>query len=119
MSTLFFFARCIVMTFLIVILAQIRIGPTTLEEKASLALQQSSLIEILQPTVDGSVRLIRDVWRSFTGGISTPFWKSLQGSAPGSRSLGIDLQRSKAYLEKQKDAAKSKIQEQFEEKSPE
>ena len=90
---------------------QIRIGQTTLEEKASTALAQSTLIELLQPTVDGAVLLIRDAWRKVTGGISTPFWKSLGGAKPGERSLGVDLKRSKEYIEQQTKSAVEKVKQ--------
>lgn len=96
---LLFFLKVIFITALVVVLMQIRIGKNTLEERATLWAQDSIVMEPLNQVAAGGVIFIRETWKKLTSGINTKFTKSLnRDQIPGSRTLGIKLERSKQFL---------------------
>lgn len=104
MGSLFFFIRCLVITVVFVVLLQIRLGESTLEERADSWIHQSSLIGVVNDSAQGGIRLVRDGWRQLTAGWSGKFWKQ---KAPGSRDIGAQFKRSEKYVEEQAEKLKN------------
>ena len=111
MGTLFFIARCFVVTVFVIMMMQIKIGEFTIENRIEHYARTSGIEQPAQKLADGIVRFVRNTWRSVTSGVKTDFGKTLRGdNAPGSRDLGIDLRRSAEYIEEQAQKAKQKVE---------
>ncbi len=91
MGSLFFFFKSIALTFFIIILLQIRIGPQTLEERALSWARQSSLVQPVESVAQGAVLLVQNLW----GKATTRTTQATQ------RRLELKLERSSQYLKSQ------------------
>lgn len=109
-----FVAKTLAVTLVLVVLLQIRIGETTLEQKAMFFIHDSPIVEPLREVADGSVRAIRNGFRGFLDQLGQK-GKSLWSSEdqPGKRSLGIQIERSQAYLKEQAQKVKEKVAEEI------
>ena len=92
------FVKYLVMTFLIVLLMQIKIGENTFEQKAHAFIQTSSVTEPLRQVADGGERILRQSWRKLWGMFDKDLFKKMQREhLAGSRSL-IDIERSEQFI---------------------
>lgn len=118
MGDLFFLIKTLIGTFVIVVLLQIKVGNSTVEHYVMDWIHNSEMAEPIQEAAHGGVVFIRESWKKLTAGIDTGFSKSLnRDNIPGSRSLGISMERSKAYLREQAQRATDKIKAEVAEQS--
>lgn len=103
MSELLFALKMAAVTFVLLIVMQIRVGDTTLEEHAHLWIQTSTPIMFLREVAEGGLSASYDAWSKVTSGIKTKYWSKYDSNqTPGKRHLGIGLDRSDMYLEEQR-----------------
>ena len=108
MGDIFFFIKMIVMSAFFILVMQIRIGQETLEERSMVWLKESSLVVPLQEVADGGVVALSKLWDHVVNNTGDLFNGE---NLPGKRTLGIKLERSKAYVKDQLDKANAKIAE--------
>lgn len=113
MGSIFFVLKCLVFTVVLVILMQIRIGGTTLEEKALHWTHNSSVMQPIQQVADGSVKALREGWKKTYQWISAPFSNWGGKEWPGQRSLKVNWERSEKVIAEQAKKAKEKAKEQL------
>ena len=103
-----------VITLVVVFFMQIQIGQNTLEQHAMYWVHESTITMPLQEVADGATKVIRDAWKKVTRGIKSDFFDSLSSkNKPGSRSLDIDVERSKKYIKEQAKKAAQKLEAEF------
>ena len=120
MSDLIFLIKCIVMTAVVVLFMQVKVGSSTLEEKTMWFVSASPLVQPLQKVADGAVLVVRDVWRTFTGNIHTNFSNSVTPkNQPGQRSIMPAIERSRSYLQRKAEEAARRIREKDQKSSQE
>ena len=113
MGDIFFFIKVLILTCVFTIFMQIKIGETTLEQKAEVYIKESYAGQTLLEVAQGGVAVLADLYRNLSKSISSNVTKDLkQESIPGQRSFGIKLERSKEFLREKvkegKDAAESR-----------
>lgn len=109
MGDLLFIIKCVALTFVFVLLMQIKIGPLTLEERAIQWTRESAIVAPIREAADGGVVAIRQAWQTVSQSVSSKFNSSLKSENwPGQRTIGIQLERSKAVVEEQARKAQSK-----------
>lgn len=102
MGDLWFIIRMSIFTILLVLLLQIRIGENTIEEKAHGWIKANPVLPLVQQVAEGAGLVVVDVYNKTFGNIRTSLDRKLNPeNQPGSRSIGINLQRSKEFLQKQ------------------
>tara|TARA_B100000749_G_scaffold280893_1_gene280413 strand:+ start:14237 stop:14719 length:483 start_codon:yes stop_codon:yes gene_type:complete len=102
-----FFIKTIVMTLVVVVLLQVKIGEFTLEQRATQWARQSSVAKPIQDVAHGGLLALRDGWRHFYSLFSGEVQKVIgSDEAPGKRNLGITFERSKKYFEEKSEKAK-------------
>lgn len=112
MGDLFFFAKMIVITVVVVVLMQIKIGDSTLEYKFLNWVHTSTALEPMQQAAQGAVAVVREVWKKVTDRFSDNVTKTFdKANQPGSR-LNITLKRSQEYLQQQAEKARQKLQDE-------
>ena len=108
MGDIFFFVKMIVMAAFFILVMQIRIGQQTIEERSMVWLKESSMVVPLQEVADGGVVALSKVWDHVVNNTGDLFNSE---NIPGKRTLGIKLERSKAYVREQLDRANAKLEE--------
>ena len=109
---LLFFIKTIVLTLVVIMLLQIKVGEHTLEQRATTWARKSAVAASLQEVAHGGVLALRDGWRKFYGLFSGEVKNILKSDeAPGNRSLGISFERSKKYFQEKAEKAKQVAQE--------
>lgn len=101
-----FLLKTFLLTFVILICMQVRVGEFTLEQRAMFFVHDSPVVEPLREVAEGSTRAVRNWLRAISqkiGQTGKSVWDS--GNQPGSR-LNTNLERSKAYLNEQAEKAK-------------
>jgi len=112
MSDLFHIAKSIILTLVIVVILQIKVGEFTLEQSVVHWAQQSSIITPVQQVADGGLKVLRELWHNTLGKINSKFFNQIDNSnTPGHRSLGITLQRSKEFFKEEAHRAKAAVKE--------
>lgn len=111
MFQILFFIKTVFLTFVVVFLLQIKIGESTLEQKAFHFIQSSRILEPLRETSSHAVTFLRIQSRKVSSLFSTRINESWSASQiPGQRHLGLSLERSRQFLESQ--AEKQRLKEQ-------
>lgn len=99
MSEIFFIIKSLVLTILIVIFMQVKVGDTTIEEKTLMWIEGSVIILPLQKIVDGGVKAVSETWKLVFGNLNSQFFNSVkQKNLPGKRDLNLVIERSEEYL---------------------
>ena len=112
MSELVFTLKMAAITFVIVLLMQVRVGDTTIEDHAHLWIQTAAPVLFLRDVAEGGLAAAHDGWAKVTSGIKTKYWSKYDSSKmPGQRKLGLP-DRSDAYLEEQRIKAEEIAEEQ-------
>lgn len=112
MGDIFFFLKMIVFTVVFILMMQIKIGPTTLEQKALNWIHTTSIMEPVHDVAQGGVIALKSLWSDVIGSIDSNVKKTFNSdNVPGNRSLGIELKRSQAYLKQAAEKAKEKAKE--------
>jgi hypothetical protein len=102
-ESLFFAIKTLLVTFLVVLLMQVKWGSQTVEQIAYQSITTSSLVVPLEEAADGAVVFMRNSWRKVTQSINTNFTNSLRSeNQPGQRHLEWGKNRSQAYIEQTK-----------------
>lgn len=110
MSELFFFLKCFVMALVFIVLLQIRMGDSTLEDRAMSWVRQSSLVQPLQEVAQGGVTVIREGWKGLANKVGSKFNSTFSSDQfPGARSINLQWERSRAALREQVDRAKDHL----------
>ena len=68
MGDLIFILKSFLLTGIVVVLLQVKIGDRTFEERAMIWIQTSSMVRPLHDVASGGVEMIGDIWKSFSGG---------------------------------------------------
>ncbi|MDC0980310.1 hypothetical protein OAQ84_01100 [Bdellovibrionales bacterium] len=106
MGDLYFLIKTLIGTFVVVVLLQIKIGEGTVERHVMGWIHQSEMTAPIQEAAHGGVIAIRELWKKIVSGVGTGFSKSFdRENLPGSRNLGVAVERSRAYLSEQAERA--------------
>ena len=97
----------------LIVLMQIRIAGTTLEEKALHWTHNSSVIQPIQQVADGTVKALRQGSQKINQWLSAPFSNWGGKEWPGQRSLKVNWERSEKAISEQAKKAKEKAKEQL------
>lgn len=109
------FFKSLAITFAIIFLMQIRLGESTLEEKAMFWVHDSFVTSPIQEAAEGAALLVRDTWKMLTKNINTKFKKSVEAeNQPGFRDIRLKLERSQAFVEEQARKAAAELQRESE-----
>lgn len=120
MSELFFVIKMCVVTAIVVVLMQIRVGTETVETQVHAWLQTSTPSLFLREVAEGGLKATHDVWASVTSGVKTKYWEKFQPDKfPGNRQLKMQMERSEVFLEEQKNKAQSRAEKLIQETSSE
>lgn len=116
MSELFFAAKMVFLTFVIVMLMQIQVGTQTLEQKTLGWIRTSSFVEQLQEVADGGIMALRQMFSFITKNMNADFLRSFdKENQAGYRHLKAGIARSKEFIEEKTTEAKKKIKEKTKE----
>ena len=107
----FLFLKAFLLTSVVVILLQVKIGDGTVEDHTIIWLEGSSMTRPLHRVVSGGVLAIRDLWMTFTGNIKTPEDTIGSRSQPSQR---LQFKRSPAHRAKM---AEKKLKDQMRKES--
>lgn len=110
MTELLFAVKMAVISFVIVVLMQIRIGDDTIEQHAYGWIQTAAPVLFLREIAEGGLMAAHDGWARLTSNIKSKYWEKFDSDKlPGRRHLDVGLERSKVYLDEQ-NAKKEKIE---------
>ncbi len=99
MSDLFFIIRMMVLTVVIVLIMQIKIGPSTLEQHSADWIHNSSVVSSLRLVSDGAVKALTQTYKSVAAILDTNIGKVFRkDEMPGSRHAAFQLKRSEQYF---------------------
>ncbi len=112
MGELFFIAKSIFLTVVVIVVFQVKVGDTTLEEKTLHWIESSPAVVPIQEAASGGVKAIRESWKILFGHLNSKFFNSVeQKNTPGKRDLHLTLARSEDYLREQARKLKAKAEE--------
>ncbi|MCB9025633.1 MAG: hypothetical protein H6625_04905 [Bdellovibrionaceae bacterium] len=112
MSEIFFILKSFILTILIVIFMQVKVGETTIEEKTLLWIESSTIISPIQKIVDGGVKVVKETWKTAFGNLNSKFFNSVKPkNLPGKRDLNLVIERSEEYLRDRAKKTSKAIQE--------
>lgn len=110
MTELLFAVKMAVISFVIVVLMQIRVGEETLERHAYGWIQTAAPVLFLREIAEGGLMAAHDGWARLTTNIKSKYWEKFDSDKlPGRRHLDMGLERSKVYLNEQNEK-KQKIE---------
>jgi hypothetical protein len=99
MGELMFFVKSLVITFVIVLVLQIKIGESTVEKKISSTIRSSSVGEYLTEVAQGGVNVASKFYKKLVGSIDTGVSKNFNfDNVPGKRELVGGFERSQKYI---------------------
>lgn len=96
----------------IVLILQVKVDQSTLEDKAVMWFQASPLTAPIQQVAEGGARLLRDTINKITNMVDVNLFDKI-ANRPGARDLGVSLQRSKQYLQEKAERATQKIEQEL------
>ena len=118
MGDIFFVIRMAVYTVILVIVMQVKIGPTTLEEKVIQFTHNSSFSENIQNIAEGAVKILGIAYNKTVQNVDTAFSKNhIKENIPGRR-LEKTFSKTKNIL-RETFGAEEEIKEQAQEALPE
>ncbi len=104
----FFFLRTLLITFALVMLLQIKVGDSTIEQRAYVWAQNSPAVEMIQSVAAGGVHALTGVYQKMISLFDRSFAKKVDpNQVPGMRSLGVQLKRSEEYARTQAEKVKA------------
>lgn len=113
MGDILFFIKMIVFTVVFILMMQIKIGPTTVEQKALHWIHTTSIMKPVHEVAQGGVIALKSLWNDVVSSIDSNVKKTFNSdNVPGKRSLGIELKRSQAYLKQAAEKAKEVVKEE-------
>ena len=112
MGEMFFIAKSLVITVVVIVVMQVKVGETTIEQKTLHWIESSPVVLPVQEVALGGVKVVRETWKKIFGNLNNKFWNSVdQQNAPGKRDLKFTLERSEEFLRRQADKLQEKAQE--------
>jgi hypothetical protein len=114
----FSFLQTLILTLVVIILLQIKIGESTLEQRTIQWYRTSNLAAPIQEVADGGAKLVRDVINKIADSVNIQIFEKVK-DRPGHRDMGLRLERSKKFLEEQTKRAARKIQQELREEDTE
>jgi hypothetical protein len=110
MGDLFFLVKVTVVTLFVVLLMQVKIGESTLEERSRAWVATSPMVGVLQEVADGAVLLLAEGYQKVSQTMTDRFsGKVNKEDQPGYRTLKLQVERSRAVLERQVEKAKAHL----------
>lgn len=114
MGDLFFVIRMTIYTLILVVIMQVKVGPTTLEQKVYEFTHHSQLAGSIQKVAQGAASFIGVQYRQLTGQMQSKYIEQLSASQrPGER-LKAKIQELKKSMNKKWEENKSEISDQIE-----
>ena len=117
MKDIFFIFRVLMLTVAAILVFQIKVGETTLEQKSEAWVRGSALVTPLQEVADGTVvvihKLIKKAEVFLAGRISSPKDQKAEAAddtQQGRRQLKMHLERSKDFIKEKVGQAKETIE---------
>lgn len=107
MSDILFFIKTLFITFIFIVVLQVKVGDLTLEQRAAHWARTSEVMEPVKQAARGGVVVIHQTWNRLTshlGDKAQAVFKS--EDSPGRRHLKFQLDRSTKYLKEQAEKAK-------------
>jgi hypothetical protein len=116
MGDILFFIKMLIYTFILVIILQIKVGPTTLEQKMYEVTHQSEVAGVLQNVAQGAAKFFGVQYKKISGQVKSKYFDQLSSSQrPGDRLKNKyqELKDSinKHWAEEEKEKAKEMLQE--------
>lgn len=106
MSDLLFIIRMVIITVVVVLLMQIKIGPATIEQHSTEWLHTSSVVTSLQGVSEGAVKILTQTYKTIVTSLDTNIGKVFRkDEMPGTRAAAFGFQRSAEFM-KNEDAKK-------------
>ena len=112
MDAVIFVAKSFIVTVAIVMVLQLKIGGTTIENSIDRNVRNTGVIDLAQEFADSTSRVIRNSWTGFVGGVNKTFNLERRASS-GSGALSFD--RSREYLSEKAETARTKVKKEIEE----
>lgn len=97
MKELFFVTKVFIFTIALVLVMQIKVGNSTLENHAHFMIQESVITEQIQVIADGAAKITRGITRGVSEKFSGMFRK--KGEPDSKKRLNLNFARSEAYQE--------------------
>ncbi len=115
MGDLFFIIKMIIYTFVLVLMMQIKIGGSTLEEKVIRFTHQSSTAHFFQKTAQGGATFIGHQYNRFVGKMSSDFVnKHKPSQIPGQRLTEKYKEIKESLRDQWDESSKSKVKKDSE-----
>jgi hypothetical protein len=114
-SEIFFVLKSFFVAAVLLIMLQVKVGPTTLEEKATIWLSDSPFAHTLREVAQGGVIVIGKMVKKVSVLMSDEFAQQLRKeNVPGHRELKFGFERSKKYLNEQAEKLARETNEKLE-----
>ncbi len=102
MGDIIFFVKSLVFTFIVIVLLQIKVGETTLEEKSASLVKNSSAGLYLSEVAQGGLKVLSDMYGSVLGKIDKKVGRHFNSEKlPGRRKILGALERSQTYVKEE------------------
>lgn len=106
------FLQTLFFTLIVIVLLQIKIGESTLEQKTIQWYRTSNLVAPIQEVANGGAKLVRDIVNKVASSLDIQLFEKMKNQ-PGQRDVQFQLERSKRYLEEQTRRAAQRIQQEL------
>ncbi len=118
MGDLFFLIKMTIYTVIVVILLQVKVGPTTLEQKLQELTHHSQLAGHIQGVAQGAAHFIGVQYNRITGHVQSKYIEQHSSSQrPGER-LNVKLKELKKSLNKKWEKAEESIDSELSDQPP-
>ena len=122
MKDIFFIFRVLMLTVTAILIFQVKVGETTLEQKSEAWIRSSTLVTPLQEVADGTVVVIHKLIKKAEAFLASRVGSTVKAAAtevvddnqPGRRQLKMHLERSKDFLKEKAGKAKDIIEQGIE-----
>lgn len=111
---LIYVAKTLVVTAVVVTVMQVKFGERTLEDHTMTWVYESEYTQPIHEVAQGGVAFLRDLWVKIDGRFDKKVMNDFRESnRPGSRTLGVKIERSKRYIEDKALKAAEKLQKEM------
>jgi hypothetical protein len=98
-----FAVRMLLITTVIVVLMQIRVGEYSIEARTENWIKTAPSVVVLREVAEGGLLVVHDAWSSLMSNINSKYSKKFDPeTVPGEREIKLGLKRSEAYLDEEK-----------------
>ena len=116
MGEIFLIVKAMVLTVVVVIVMQVKVGDYTLEEKAKIYALNSPVAEPILEVAKGGAKVVTHGWSKLLSLMGSNVSDFFNGDrVPGKRTLSVELERSKKYLRQAAEKAKNEAEETWDE----